>query len=87
MTTPLKRDAPYAYAQRLMDGMATAQARDRSEVGKEPRVMRCALCVHWQYEARGFVLMQRLVEAQVLTRCCTRTQFVWEPFPDRGRVR
>jgi hypothetical protein len=76
--TVLKRDALYAYAQRLMDVGIEVTAQADVEIGtkwaKEPKVIALALLCRTLGHMKGAVLLlqQRLlVEAQVLTRCCT----------------
>jgi Family of unknown function (DUF5677) len=78
MTTALKRDALYAYAQRLMDVGIEVTAQAHVEIGakwaREPRVIALALLCRTLGNMKGAVSLLRqrlLVEAQVLTRCCT----------------
>ena len=78
MTTALKRDALYAYAQRLMDVGIEVTAQAHVEIGakwaREPRVIALALLCRTLGNMKGAVSLLRqrlLVEAQMLTRCCT----------------
>jgi hypothetical protein len=77
MTTALKRDALYAYAQRLADVGIEVVAQAHVEIGtkwaREPKVVALTLLCRTLGNLKGAVslISQRLlVEAQVLTRCC-----------------
>lgn len=78
MTIASKRDALYAYAQKLMDVGIEVTAQAHVEIGgkwaREPKVIALTLLCRTLGNMKGAVSLVRqrlLVEAQVLTRCCT----------------
>lgn len=78
MTIAAKRDPLCAYAQKLMDVGIEVAARAHVGVGakwaREPKVIALTLLCRTLGNMKGAVLLVKqrlLVEAQVLTRCCT----------------
>jgi hypothetical protein len=78
MTIALKRDALYAYAQKLMDVGIEVTAQAHVEIGakwaREPKVIALTLLCRTLGNMKGAVSLVRqrlLVESQALTRCCT----------------
>lgn len=78
MENSLKRDALYLYAQKLMDFGIEVTAHAHVEIGtkwaREPKVIALTLLCRTLGNMKGAILLMQqrlLVEAQVLTRCCT----------------
>lgn len=78
MTTVQKREALLTYAQRLMDVGIEVVAQAHVELGpkwaKEPKVIALTILCRTLGNMKGavsLVTQRLLIEAQVLTRCCT----------------